>query len=211
MPNRPATAGTSPVRGALRCARAGAVATTVVGLAAGAHLAAGGRAPGTALLLAVAVVVGALSLLLAGRRFSRSGLAGLLGGGQVALHELFDACPAQAVAVVAHGHHQEWTPLTGAVDGAIDGAVGSGSAAMTLAHVAATVAALLLLLHGERLLWSLWAWLRPLARVLRDLLRFVAARPAPFPATTPARPRSVVARRVRRRGPPVGSAPVPTS
>ncbi|ABS01809.1 hypothetical protein [Kineococcus radiotolerans] len=210
MPNRPATAGTSPVRGALRCARAGAVATTVVGLAAGAHLAAGGRAPGIPLLLAVAVVVGALSLLLAGRRFSRSGLAGLLGGGQVTLHELFDACPAQAVAVVAHGHHLEWTPLTGAVDGAA-GSAGSGSAAMTLAHVAATVAALLLLLHGERLLWSLWAWLRPLARVLRDLLRFVAARPAPFPATPPARPRSVVARRVRRRGPPVGSAPVPTS
>ena len=206
MPTRPATTGASPVRGALRCARAGAVATTVVGLAAGAHLVAGGRLPGTGLLLAVVVVVGALSLLLAGRRFGPAGIAALLGGGQVVLHELFDACSAQTVAVAAHGHHQEWTPLATAGGGAA-----AGSAAMTLTHVAATAAAALLLLHGERLLWSLWSWLRPLARVLRVLLHPVAARPARFPATTLPRPRSVVASRVARRGPPGVPAPATTS
>ena len=206
MPTRPATPGSSPARGAVRCARAGAVAATVVGLAAGAHLTAGGRLPGTGLLLAVVVVVGALSALLAGRRFGPGGLTGLVGGGQVVLHELFGTCSAQTAAVAPHGHHQEWTPLVDPVAGA-----GAGSAGMTLAHGAATALAVLLLLHGERLLWSLWAWLRPLVRVLGELLRFVAPRPAPFPAATVPRPRSVVARRVRRRGPPRGPALAPTS
>lgn len=194
----PLTSGPAgPSRGGLRVLRAGAVAGSVLALAAGAHVVGGGDLPGPALLLAVVVVLGAVTLLLAGRRFSWPVLTGLLGGGQLVLHELLDACSAQTVAVVPQGHHQTWVPLAETASRA-----GSGTAAMTLAHVAATAATTLLLLHGEHVLWSLWTWLRPLVRVLRTLLGPVAGPPARFPATTVPRPRSVVARRVRRRGPP---------
>ena len=199
----PLTSGPAgPSRGVLRLLRAGAVAGTVVALAAGAHLMGGGELPGPVLLLAVVVVLGALTLLLAGRRFSWPVLSALLGGGQLTLHEVFDACSVQTVAISSLGHHQTWVPLAGTTPG-----TASGTWAMTLAHVAATAVATLLLLHGEQLAWSLWAWLRPLVRVLSKLLRFVVGRPVPFPATTVPRPRQVVERRVRRRGPPRVTAP----
>jgi hypothetical protein len=190
--------------------RAGGVAGAVLALAAGAHLAGGGELPGPALLLAVAVVLGALTLLLAGRRFSWPVLSGLLGGGQVALHELFDTCSgvsAQTVAVVSHGHHQSLVAW-----GDVSSGAESATPAMTLGHVLATAVTTLVLLHGEHVLWSLWAWLRPLVRVLLRLLRFVVARPVQYPAATVPRPRSVVRRRVRRRGPPgVPALATPTS
>lgn len=184
-----------PARGAWRGVRAGAVTATVLGLAAGAHLSAGGDLPGPFLLAAVALVLGAVSLLLAGRRYSWPVLAALLGGGQVALHSVFDACAGPAATVVGTGHHQ-----TLAFSGAPVVSADPGTA-MTLAHVAATALALGALLHGESLLWSVWAWLRPVVRLLVRSVRTVAPRPS-APAAEPARPRSVVARRVRRRGPP---------
>ncbi len=188
------TGAPGPSRGGLRVLRAGAVAGTVLGLAAGAHVAAGGGVPAPALLAAVAVVLVAVCLLLAGRRFSWPVLGGLLGGGQVALHAVF-ACSGPTTAVVAAGHHQEWTPVD------VTAAPGVFSVGMTFAHAVATVLAVLALVHGEFLLWSLWAWLRPLVRVLLPVLRHVAVRVAPVPADLP-KPRSVAARRVRRRGPP---------
>lgn len=153
--------------------------------------------PGPFLLGAVAVVLVAVCLLLAGRRFGLPVLSALLGGGQVALHAVFDACSGPVPTLVGAGHHGALV-LGGPV------AAGGTSAppAMTCAHVAATVLAVLALRHGEDLLWSTWAWLRPVVRVLLALVRFVAARVAPVPVLRSSRPRSVVARRVRRRGPP---------
>ncbi|MEZ0165783.1 hypothetical protein AB2L27_13565 [Kineococcus sp. LSe6-4] len=191
----PTTGPAGPVRGTWRRVRAGAVAATVLGLAAGAHLSAGGHLPGPFLLLAVGLVLVAVCLLLAGRRFSWPVLAALLGGGQVALHTVFAACSGPAATVVGTGHHQSLA-FTGATAASAD-----PGAAMTCAHVAATALALGALLHGESLLWSVWAWLRPVVRLLVRLVRTVAPRPV-VPAPEPARPRSVVARRVRRRGPP---------
>lgn len=201
MPS-PLTSGPAgPSRGLLRGLRAGAVAASVVGLAAGAHLAGGGELPGPGLLLAVVVVLAAVTLLLAGRRFTWPVLAGLLGTGQFVLHEVFEQCSGPSATVVGHGHHQTLVPALDA-----GAATASGSPAMTVAHVAATVVATVLLLHGEALVWSLWAWLRPLVRVLLDLLGPAVGILARFPTTTVPRPRSVVARRVRRRGPPGATA-----
>ena len=197
MPSPLTSGAAAPSRGVLRVLRAGAVAGVVVGLAAGAHLMGGGELPGPALLLAVVVVLGAVTLLLAGRRFSWPVLGGLLGSGQLVLHEVFEQCSTQTVAVVGHGHHQSLVPT-----GAVSAGVGTGTPAMTAAHVVATVAATLVLLHGEHLVWQVWAWLRPLVRVLRELLAPPVGELPQFPTTTVPRPRSVVARRVRRRGPP---------
>ncbi|MEW1956875.1 hypothetical protein [Kineococcus sp. NPDC059986] len=184
-----------PARGSWRRLRAGAVAATVLGLAAGAHLSAGGDLPGPFLLAAVGLVLVAVCLLLAGRRFSWPVLAALLGGGQVVLHTVFEACAGPAATVVGTGHHQTLAFAGGAAAAADPGT------AMTLAHVAATALALGALLHGEALVWAVWAWLRPVVRLLVRLVRTVDPRPL-VPAAEPVRPRSVVARRVRRRGPP---------
>ncbi|NAZ73823.1 hypothetical protein GTQ99_00050 [Kineococcus sp. T13] len=191
-----------PGHGALRVLRAGALAATVVGLAAVAHVAAGGLLPGPLVLGAVGVLALSACLALAGRRFGARTVVLLLGGGQLLLHEVLAACSVRTVDVASHGHHQEWVPL-----GADAVAATSAGAAMAAAHAGATVLAAVLLLHAEGLLWSLWTWLQPLRRVLLVLLRFVAPRP-PRTAEPPVRPRprSVLARRVRRRGPPRGSA-----
>ncbi|PRY13991.1 hypothetical protein [Kineococcus rhizosphaerae] len=185
----------APTTGVLRRWRAGAVSATVLGLAAGAHVAAGGRLPGPFLFTAVAVVVSAVCLLLAGRRLSWPVLSAVLGGGQLALHEVFDACSGPMATVVTSGHHQTLV-LSGTADPM------TPSPVMTGAHLLATVLAVVALQHGESLVWSLWAWLRPVVRVLLALVRFVRARVVPAPVPVVPRPRAVVARRVRRRGPP---------
>ncbi|WP_432543984.1 hypothetical protein [Kineococcus sp. SYSU DK002] len=192
----PTTGAAGPAVGALRLLRAGGVAATVLGLAAGSHASAGGALPGPFLLGAVAVLLVALCLLPAGRRLTWPVLTVLLGGGQFALHALFETCSGPSYAVVSTGHHQTLVPLGRVVLPAVP------SLPMTCAHVLATGLALLALLHAEGLLWSLWAWLRPLARVAR-----AAAVPVPGPrprarAQERPRPRWVVVRRVRRRGPP---------
>lgn len=195
----PTTGAAGPTAGALRFLRAGAVASTVLGLAAGAHLAAGGGLPAPFLLAGIAVVVAALCLLLAGRRFSVPVLTGVLGGGQFALHTAFSVCSDPSVALSATGHHQEFVTVT-TVAGA--GPAASTSLGMSLAHVAATLVAVALLVHGENLLWQVWSWLRPLVRVLRPRVPPVHPRAPRTEGAVLAQPRSVVARRVRRRGPP---------
>lgn len=203
----PTTGAAGPTAGVLRSARAGAVAATVLGLAAGAHVAGGGGLPAPFLLSGLAVVVLAVCLLLAGRRFSLPVLTGVLGGGQLALHTVFGVCSDPTVTVSATGHHQQVVTVSGlAAAGTapdLSPALSLTTApAMTAAHVAATLVAVVLLVHGENLLWQVWSWLRPLARVLVELVRFVRPLLRPVGAAVLARPRSVVARRVRRRGPP---------
>jgi len=188
----------TPTRGFLRWVRAGAVSTTVLGLAAGAHVAAGGRLPGFFLLGLLAVGITALCALVAGRRFSWPAVAALLGLGQFALHTVFAACSAPVDAVVAH--HDELFRMTSG--SAVGSAQMSSSPLMTGAHVGATVLALLALMYGEHLLWSVWSWLRPVVRLVLTVSGFVVPEVPTALVETPVRPRSVVARRVRRRGPP---------
>ncbi|WP_432510815.1 hypothetical protein [Kineococcus sp. SYSU DK001] len=192
----PTTGPAGPTGGTLRLLRAGGVAATVLGLAAGSHASAGGALPGPLLLGAVAVLLVAVCLLPAGRRLSWPVLAALLGGGQFALHSLFETCAGPLYAVASTGHHQTLVPLGQVVLPAVP------SVPMTCAHVLATGLALLALLHAEGLLWSLWAWLRPLVRVARAVAPPVTGPRPRVRAQERPRPRWVVVRRVRRRGPP---------
>ncbi|NAZ88508.1 hypothetical protein [Kineococcus indalonis] len=199
----------SPDRGAVRLVRAGAVALTVVALASAAHVAGGAQLPPPLLLAALAALTACGAFTLTGRRLSVPALLAVLAGGQGALHAGLRALAADTVAVPAHGHHQGWVPLVAEAAGH---AGGGSPLPMLLAHAVATTAAALVLARGERAVWSLWAWLQPLRVVVLAVLRVPVLRPvAPVPVTVRVRPRSVVARRVARRGPPAGSVPATTT
>lgn len=203
----------TPVRGAWRLVRAAAVASTVVGLAASAHLVAGGTLPGPVLLLALTALVLCASLLLAARRLSAPVLLAVLGAGQLGLHQAFCWFGVALAPVHPAGHHLD--PAAAGTAQALHGVAAAGGAAvpmtglpmsspaMTAAHVLATVVAALVLARGEALLWRLWTWWRPLRAVVLTVLRLpVLPRVPRFPALTVPRPSFVVARRVPRRGPP---------
>ncbi len=200
----------SPARGAVRLVRAGVVALAVVALAAGAHVAGGEQLPPVLVLLALAALTGCGAHVLTGRRLSAPALLAALGGGQVLLHTALRTFAADTVAVPSHGHHQEWVPLAAqALTHAPDG---GSPLPMLLAHAAATAAAAGVLARGERAVWSLWSWLQPLRAVVLAVLRVPVLLPVrPVPVLVAVRPRSVVARRVARRGPPAGSVPATTT
>lgn len=183
------------------------MASTVVGLAATAHVAGGGILPGPELLLALTALTGCAALLLTGRRLSLPVLLAALGSGQFLLHQAFCWFGVETVTVVATGHHQSWVPV--ALERFHENSAGG---VMTAAHVVATAAAALLLAHGENLLWRFWTWWQPLRAVVFASLRLpVVPRVPTLTAVLVPRPSFVVARRVPRRGPPGFSVPVPTT
>ncbi|WP_432485773.1 hypothetical protein [Kineococcus esterisolvens] len=200
----------SPTRGAVRLARAGTVALTVVALASTAHVAGGRELPPTLVLLALAALTGCAAFALTGRRLSAPALLTVLGAGQSALHAALAGLAADTVDVPTHGHHQEWVPLaTGSLTGA---PAGASPLPMLLAHALATAAAAVVLARGERAVWSLWAWLQPLRAVVLAVLRLPVLLPvAPVPVVVGVHPRSVVARRPARRGPPAVPAVATTT
>jgi hypothetical protein len=187
--------------------RASAVATVILALASGAHLAGGGELPAPAILLAVLALTALGSTTATRLRLGFPAMAALLGGGQLALHELFTAfghpgAAAPAPATLHTGH------LTGAdvlapVVGHVHAAEGTSGPLMLAAHALATLGCALLLAKGEAALWALAAWLRPLA----GLPRAVAPDSVPpvfvsFPTTAaPRRPWRNL-RQDSRRGPP---------
>ncbi|WP_432548169.1 hypothetical protein [Kineococcus sp. SYSU DK004] len=202
----------APARGTLRAARAAAVAGTVLALASAAHVAAGGGLPDALTTLALLAITTCAAHLLTRRRLSGPALLGVLGAGQVALHEVLAAtCALPAGAVGGAGHHgQLLLAAPAAATGAQVGAAGA-PAAMLAAHTAATLLAALVLARGEAALWALRAWWRPLLVVLR-----LAFPPPPGPRRTPppappavAAPSLVVVRRAPRRGPPPRRQPSP--
>ena len=195
----------TPDRGTWRLARGAAVASTVVGLAAGAHLLAGGVLPGPWLLLALTALVLCSSLLLAARRMSAPVLLAVLGAGQFGLHHAFCWFGVRTVAVHPPEHHLDAVPGSSSLllDAAHATTTASADAAMTAVHVVATVAAALVLARGEALLWRLWTWWQPVRAVVVAVLRLPVLPRVPHPpAVVVPRPAFVVARRVPRRGPP---------
>ncbi|HEY8717781.1 hypothetical protein [Pengzhenrongella sp.] len=218
---------TPTTAGPLRLARAGIVAGAVLGLAAGAHRMGGGSLPGPLAILALGAVLLALTTALAGRRLTTVVLALVLGGGQFALHWIFDAlapmgCAPVAAAgpappALAHLGHAAGTMLTcgGMQRGPavpqsseVLQAHAAGSPAMLLAHVLATLATVLVIASGERTLWWLLTWLRPLVQApARPEVRVVVRRGlVRLPAVVRAR-RAVYLRTSPRRGPPRTPAP----
>ena len=188
--------------------RAGAVSTVILTLAAGAHLAAGGELPTPAIMLAVLSLTALGSTTATRLRLGFPALAALLGGGQVALHEVFTAFSSSGTAAgsgpaASHVSHVAGPGfLTPAADH-LAGAAATAAPLMLAAHVLATLGSALLLAKGEAALWALAAWLRPLVALPQPVACDDGAPPlAAFPpAAAPLRPWRNL-RQDSRRGPP---------
>lgn len=191
--------------------RASALATGILTLAAGAHLAGGGQLPAPGIMLAVLALTILASTTATRLRLGFPAMAALLGGGQVALHGLFNAfsgAATAAVTVAPSGHHHDpaaelqayagLAPLAGHLH-----QPGASGPLMLAAHALATIGCALLLAKGEAALWALAGWLRPLAGLPRAVV-FHTTPSAPV-ATLPALPARQPWRNLRwdsRRGPP---------
>ncbi|NUU30283.1 hypothetical protein [Arthrobacter sp. C9C5] len=195
--------------------RSAIVATTIVTLAAAAHVVAGGQLPAPAILFAFLALTGLVSTTATRLKLNLPAMTGLLGAGQVVLHEAFAAFstpvgtpgpgPGSVTGgIAAPAHHAGLGTIPVPADHLRLHELDSALALSMLAgHALATLACALLLAKGEDALWSLAAWLRPLV----ELPAAVSPRPA---LTRVLPPRSVVAvplpwRNLRpdcRRGPP---------
>lgn len=193
--------------------RSAIVATTIVTLAAAAHVVAGGQLPAPAILFAFLALTGLVSTTATRLKLNLPAMTGLLGAGQVVLHEAFAAfsTPAgwprpgtAARGIAAPAHHTGLGTIPVPADHLRLHELDSALALSMLAgHALATLACALLLAKGEDALWSLAAWLRPLVQLPVTV--------SPRPALTRVLPRRSVGavplpwrnlRRDCRRGPP---------
>lgn len=187
--------------------RASSLATLIMTLAAGAHLAAGGQLPAPAILLAVLALTTLGSTTATRLRLGFPAMAALLGGGQLALHEVFTSfgsprAAAQVSAMLHTGHPAGADALAPAM-GHVHSAQTASGPLMLAAHALATLACAVLLAKGEAALWALAAWLRPLAGLPRAVAPD-AVLPAfvSFPTAAAPRPPWRNLRQDSRRGPP---------
>ncbi|MBT2584780.1 hypothetical protein [Arthrobacter sp. ISL-95] len=198
---------TSQTRAPFHALRSGAISIVVVLLAAAAHLVGGGELPTTPVLLAL-VALTALAATLATRfKLNLVTMAGILGAGQLALHEAFTALGPISASVQETRHHLAAEPLSSGLDIAATHTHELGTAfgiMMFVGHVIATVATAVVLAKGEAALWQLAAWLRPLL-TLPTLVFRPDAGASPVAAGAPdvfiPRPWRNL-RQDRRRGPP---------
>ncbi len=194
------------------------MATTILGLAAGAHLLAGGSLPAPFIMVAILALHILCSTLATKFRLSLPTMVVLLATSQIVLHQGFDVLSHSAHAVSAGpamGAHHSMNAqahaalmLAQASPGAdLASHTGAMSAAMWAGHIGATLAAAALLAYGENALWSLANWLRPLYRCAAVVLVLPTQSKA-----TPILPRPLPRlpwRNVppdRRRGPPLREA-----
>ncbi|CAM3508579.1 hypothetical protein OCAE111667_13305 [Occultella aeris] len=203
---------TDPRRGPLRLLRAAAVSVSVLGLALGAHLAAGGTL-GDPLVVAAA---GAFTMLIAigvcGSRLNAVTVLALLGAGQFGLHHVFAATAGLATSGCPTGTagagHAHGAALAESVQHCVTAAGGGHAltAAMLGAHVLATVLNAAVLWRADRALFALWTWWAPLLAVLfeRTLPAVEASRRPHGIAAGPrvVRPRIAWLDLAPRRGPP---------
>ena len=166
----------------LRLLRALTVTGLTVGLAAGGHVSGGGSLPAPMITLALAALVLVPVTWLSRRELSFATLLGLLGAGQLVLHEAFTTL---AVSAVCHApasggsHHHPGTSSLQCLPGAAAGmdahtAPGIDPVAMLIGHALAVLATAWFLRRGEASLWQLLAWMRPLVHVLRPAVIPVA-------------------------------------
>lgn len=180
----------------LQCARGGFLAAACTALALAGHALGGGGAPAHLpplwAVVLTGAVVGGLSIALANRMLSFWKILIVLGWAQAAFHLSFTMTASGAA------HHMGTAPAPAAAP--------SSGPAMLIAHALAAVAAAVLLAGAERALWWLlgaifaiafgWPLLRP------GPVHRLPWAPVVADSGTP-RSGSVLARAVRRRGPPV--------
>ncbi len=156
---------TSRTRAPFHALRSGAISLVIVLLAAGAHVVGGGTLPTAPVLLALVALTALVATLATRFKLNLVAMAGLLGAGQLALHEAFTALtPITAIGPGAN-HHLGGESLSPGVDIATTHTHELGTAfgaMMLVGHVLATVASAVILTKGEDALWQLAAWLRPL-------------------------------------------------
>lgn len=211
---------TPPPRAPFHGLRAGALATGIATLAAGAHLAGGGTLPPAGIVLALLTLTVLACTAATRLRLGLPAVGALLAGGQLALHEgltLCGAAPATGtlqapLQPTAHTHGSGGFGLPGAVlahaTEHVSPANPSAAPLMLAAHALATLGCALLLARGEQALWQLAAWLRPLAELPQAaVVRHEPKIPAAFhPAQAPIRPWRNL-RQHSRRGPPFAAFP----
>ena len=202
-----------------RLLRTSLVGATILGLAAGAHMMAGGSLPPAPIMAAILALHLMLTTFATKFRLSLPAMMALLLTSQLVLHRAFDALSHGAHATTSmpagHGvmHSDAYTatmlaramPLTGQSAEAMGHSAMSG--AMMAAHLTASVLTAVLLAYGEHALWALAAWLRPLYR--RAAVVQVFALPNPGAAIAPRPLPRLPWRNLRpdtRRGPPLQSA-----
>ncbi len=202
-----------------RLLRTSLVGATILGLAAGAHLVAGGALPPAPIMAAILALHLMLTTFATKFRLSLPAMMALLLTSQLVLHQAFDALShsAHAATPAAAGHGAmhtdaytatmlaQATPLAGSTVEAMGHSAMSGT--MTAAHLTASVLTAVLLAYGEHALWALANWLRPLYR--RAAVVHVFASPNPGAAIAPRPLPRLPWRNLRpdtRRGPPRQSA-----
>lgn len=189
--------------------RTGALSTGVLTLAAGAHLAGGGALPAPGIMLAILALTLLTSAAATRLRLGLPAMVALLGSGQVVLHTVFHnlSAPMGPSSTLASGHdHQPAAALQAYSDSIPLGDqlhAGETSPLMLVAHILATAACALLLAKGEDALWTLAAWLRPLAALPRSVVldAVPTVRAFSLPAGLPRQPWRNL-RQHSRRGPP---------
>ncbi len=154
-----------------RFPRAVTFTAAMFALAAGAHVLAGGALPGPAILAGLVTLVLAPVMILAKIRITAPVMAGLLGAGELVLHEAFTALSVSTGFTPVPGGHLHGTGPAPASAGALmpEHAAAPGTL-MLILHAAATLATALVLARGEAAVWALAAWLRPLTRILTAII-----------------------------------------
>lgn len=189
----------APVQHApFRLLRTSVVGTTILGLAAGAHLLAGGSLPGAPIMAAILALHIMVATFATTFRLSLPAMTALLGAGQVVLHHAFTALSHTMPMAAGPGMGQAAHHLGGHAAAHTDAhmaqllaqaaplAVNTGEAvahtplsgAMLAAHVAASLLTAAVLAHGENALWALAGWLRPLCRSAAVVRILPAQQPA---------------------------------
>jgi hypothetical protein len=201
-------------RAPFRLFRTGLIGSVIVALAAGGHLAGGGRLPEPAILAALCAVALVPVAVVTRFRLSYPALTALLGVGQAWLHWSFDNLSAAAGMtgsrklgsdhaghVAAALHAAAALPAQGH-QAAMPGLPADMETAMFAAHVVATLGTALLLARGEQALAAVGAWFRPLLRFHEPSAIAPVRVPGPCAATPPLSQDRLGLRLPARRGPP---------
>lgn len=207
-----------------RLLRTVSVGATVLGLAAGAHLLAGGTLPAPGIMAALLALHVLCTTIATRFKLTLPAMVALLGSSQVVLHQAFETLSHTATAAPgAAGLHQHGLSTEAAAAAMLAsmntaaapgldhmGHAGAMSGWMWAAHITATLAAAALLAYGESALWSLANWLRPLYRraAVVQVPPAQTARPSVIPRPLPSLPWRNL-RPDTRRGPPAPAAVFP--
>lgn len=198
------------------------VGSTILGLAAGAHLLAGGMLPAAPIMAAIVALHLLCSTIATKFRLTPIVMIALLASSQTVLHQAFsllshtphDGAFGGVPGLDMAAHHSMSAPdmaalmLAHASSGVeIGGHAGPMTVSMMAAHIAATLLTAGLLAYGENALWSLASWLRPLYRCAAVVLILPTsqAQPAILPRPLPRLPWRNL-RPDTRRGPPSTAA-----